>query len=714
MHPLRLLPVSLLLGGFALLRAEAPPAPLRPQAGYDKIAQMVGFLLPQAHMKHYPLDDALARKAMDVFIDTLDPDHSFLLQADVEAMQAQATRMDDWIKAGDLDFAYQTFELYRERIRNRVAYVNRLLDAGLDVTDPETYLWKRKDTPWPADEKAWDDLWRRKLEHEYVSRVVGKKREAIEDAEKKRKEEEKAAREAAGEKPAAPAEEVEPPNPVVEKFKKLSPEDFLRRRYQQLLTVTDGHDAEWVLQVFLDSFSRAYDTHTSYMSPRVNEDFDIQMKLSLQGIGALLSSEDGAAQIIRLIPGGPAARDGRLKVGDQIIAVAQENGEPEDILFLPLYKAVRLIRGPKDTTVTLTVVPKDGGDVRLIDLQRGEIKLEDKAAKGELREVPRADGGQHKLGVITLPDFYADMKGRFAREEEARSCSVDVRRLLVELSGKGAEGFILDLRNNGGGSLPDCVEMSGYFVDQGPIVQVKSEGRVRPLADPEPGVITDKPLIILVNKQSASASEILAAALQDYGRAIIVGDHKTHGKGTVQTLLPVDRGDKDAGSLKVTTAGFFRVNGDSTQLKGVRPDILLPSPYDVMEIGEEFLPNNLPWDSVAPARYQKIQDLGRLLPRLREASEKRVAASEAFRVRQQQIAKLKEQVERTEVSLRLEERLAQAEADEELRELQDSLLEQNEAGLTQEEKDKQKADDLVLNETLLILRDFLGMLGTEI
>jgi carboxyl-terminal processing protease len=328
--------------------------------------------------------------------------------------------------------------------------------------------------------------------------------------------------------------------------------------------------------------------------------------------------------------------------------------------------------------------------------------------------VKSADGGKLKLGVITLPDFYADMKGRFANNEDARSCSLDVKKLVQGFEKDKVDGFILDLRNNGGGSLPDCVEMSGYFVDQGPIVQVKSEGRVRALPDPQPGVVSDKPMIVLVNKQSASASEILAAALQDYGRAVIVGDSKTHGKGTVQTLLPIDRGDKAAGSLKVTTAGFFRINGDSTQLKGVHPDIVLPSPYDVMEIGEEFLPNNLPWDQVNPARFGKVQDLAKLIPKLREASEKRVAEDKIFQTRKQLIDRLKEKVERTEVSLKLEERVAQADADDELEDLQDSMMEASEATLSEDDKEKKKAEDLVLNETLLILRDLIGMLGTEI
>lgn len=713
-NPLRSSLVFLSASLLALRGESTQPAPVKltPAEGFDQTARAVAGMLPAAHVKHYPLDDKLSQKAAKVFLDTLDFDHSIFLQSDVDKLNARAADFDDMVKNGDLAFAYEAFEIYRDRLRNRIAHVTKLIDAGLNVTDAETYNWKRKDAPWPADEKAWDELWRQKIENEYVARVVGKKREAKEDAEKKAKEEKEKA--SGVTKPKDPnAKPEEPANPVAERYKKLTPEDFLRRKYKQYLTVTDGHDSEWVLQLFLDSVSRAYDVHTNYMSPRANEDFDIQMKLSLQGIGALLSSEDGAAEIIRLIPGGPAALGGELKVGDQIIAVAQEGKDPEDIMFLPLYKAVRLIRGPKDSTVTLTVIPASGGDVKQIAIKRDEIKLEERAAKGEVRELKDA-GGALKLGVITLPDFYADMKGRFANNGDARSCAVDVRRIVEDLEKQGVDGMVLDLRNNGGGSLPDCVEMTGLFIDQGPVVQVKSDGRVRPLTDPEPGVKTGKPMIVLVNRQSASASEILAAALQDYGRAVIVGDSKTHGKGTVQTLLPVDRSDKDAGSLKVTTAGFFRINGDSTQLKGVHPDIIIPSPYDVMEIGEEFLPNNLPWDQVNPARYGKVQDLSKLMPKLREASESRVLADKRFDARKQLIARLKDKVERTEVSLKLEERLAQAEADDELEELQDSLAEQNESTLSDEEKAKKKEEDLVLQETLLILRDLIKTQGTEI
>jgi carboxyl-terminal processing protease len=414
--------------------------------------------------------------------------------------------------------------------------------------------------------------------------------------------------------------------------------------------------------------------------------------------------------------GGPAEKDGRLNSGDKIIAVQQEGEEPVDILYWPLYKSVRLIRGPIGTTVILHVIPASdasGTQVELIDLVRDEIKMEEKAAKSKVHDLKREES-EYKMGIIALPDFYADFSAG-AHAEKGRSSAVDIRRLLEDLNEQEVDGLVLDLRNNGGGSLRDCVEMTGYFIDNGPTVQVKSNRAAEVLNDPNPGVLFDKPMVVLVNRLSASASEILAAALQDYGRAVIVGDSKTHGKGSVQSLLPLDRRDDSLGELKVTTAGFFRVSGGSTQLKGVSPDIIIRSPTDVMELGEEYLSNVLPWSWVPPSQYRPWRDLRKVNKVLDEKSKARLDANEKFKYYQNKVDRLAERVQRREVSLNLEKRLDQLLKDRELDKLQDKGLvladpdidEEDNAADEEEGFQIQPDRDLVLKEGLEILADLI-------
>jgi carboxyl-terminal processing protease len=438
------------------------------------------------------------------------------------------------------------------------------------------------------------------------------------------------------------------------------------------------------------------------MSPSSAEDFDINMKLSLVGIGALLRPDEGTARIVRIIPGGPADKDGRLEAGDRIIAVAEGGKEPVSIMHWPLYKAVRLIRGEKDSKIVLTVIPasdRSGTRTRKIDLIRDEVKLEEQAAKGEVKEIDPGNGETRRLGVITLPDFYADFKATSKNEKDARRASSDVKRLINELMLEGIEGLVLDLRNNGGGSLVESIETAGLFISSGPIVQVKERNGVQVLPDADPEINYEGPMIVLVNRLSASASEILAAALQDYKRAIIVGDKQTHGKGTVQTLisLPGDR----RGSLKLTTAGFYRINGGSTQLKGVTPDIIIPSYLDVMDLGEDSLEHALPWDTIRPAMYRAETGLTELVPLLSEQSKERIAGSGEFQAYLAKRERLKERYETKTVSLSLEARIAEAEAEKELDDIQSGVF------LDEENKDKKK--DIVLGETLHILSDMIDL-----
>jgi carboxyl-terminal processing protease len=742
------LPFALLASVFLAAfpgRSEIEQAVLTTKPLYSDIARTLAYSLPRHHISHLQVGDEAAERAFKDYFDALDFDHTVFMAEDIAKYEADKLSWDDNLKQGDIRVAFEIFELYKQRLRDRVAFVNGLLEEGFDLEKKETYIWKRKDQPWPAGQDAWDDLWRKKAKHEYLGRLVSKEMEAQKAAkeEAEKAEKEKTSKDETAESPA-PSKEEAPDNTAAsqegdaakdkndekpfkttrQRIMDLPADEFMRRRYEQLLTVIEGHDADYVMGLYLNSFAKAYDVHTNYMAPRNSEDFDIQMSLSLQGIGAVLSTQDGAAEIEKLMPGGPAQKDGRLKPGDRIVAVAQEGEEPVDIMFWPLYRSVRLIRGPKGSQVTLHVIPvadRTGSKINEITLVRDEIKLEERAAKSLTRETSDPKTKEDfKVGVVTLPDFYADMKGRRMNDPEARSCAVDIRREVEKMKKQGVDGIILDLRNNGGGSLPDCVVMSGLFFESGPVVQVRqAPGKTgQPYPDPDPSMLYDGPMVILVNRHSASASEILAAALQDYGRAVVVGDQKTHGKGTVQTLLPLDRRSPELGQIKVTTAKFYRIDGRSTQLMGVSPDIVIPSPLDVLEVGEEHLGNVLEWDMVSPARFEKFGNLTEIVKELVVRSDERRKQDARFAARDDLIERVKERAESIEISLNREDRMLRAKQDEELSELQEKLFaiageEDDEEEESTDKEDKEENEDLVLEEGIHILRDLIQMMADQ-
>ena len=660
-----------------------------------KISRSVAYSLPVFHLNQLPLDENISTNAFNLFIDSLDPSRSYYLQSDIDTFTEEAPMLAKRLHKGDISFATRAFDVLMERIENRIAFTEELLEKGFDTSADETFLWDRQETEWVETEAEWNELWRKRVKNEYIARLVSQQVYANEEEVETNTVDsaETIVTNIVADAEEEYDEEAEDAN--------LSPEEFILERYKQFKLTMKTFDEEMLLQRYLTAFSHVYDPHSDYMSPSSVEDFDINMKLSLVGIGAMLRPDDGAARIVRVIPGGPADQDGRLKAGDKIIAVAQGDDEPVSILHWPLYKAVRLIRGEIDSTVVLTVIPasdRSGTRTKLIDLVRDEVKLEEQAAKGEVKEVDLGDGNTRRLGVITLPDFYADFSATSNNEKDARRASTDVRRLINELMLEGIEGLVLDLRNNGGGSLVESIDIAGLFISSGPIVQVKERRGVQVLPDADPEVNYDGPLIILVNRLSASASEILAAALQDYKRAIIVGDKQTHGKGTVQTLMPL--GGERRGSLKLTTAGFYRINGGSTQLKGVTPDIIIPSYLDVMDIGEDSLKHALPWDTVRPAMYRTESGLTELVPLLAEQSRERIENNEEFQVYLQRRERLKERFETKTVSLSLTSRIAEAEAEKELDDIQSGAF------LDEENEDEDDAD-IVLDETLKILSDII-------
>lgn len=682
-----------------LKRIEPPTEPC-------KAAMIVAEGLPRLHLNHAAFDANIATNALSLFLNTLDFDHTYFLASDIAEFQQHGAQLAQELRAGDVRLGVGVFNRFMERVANRTAYVTQLLDQGFDTSRQESYAWKRKDAPWATNETAWNELWRGKIKNEYVGRVVATKLTDEEQAQEK-------AKKAKGlliwlkknPKKVASDDDTDLADSG------LNPREFILKRYKQFLSMLQDSDLEWVLQRYLAAFTMAYDPHSEYLSPSTEEDFDISMRLSLVGIGALLRPEDGAAKIERLTPGGPAERDGRLKAGDKIIAVAQGDSPAQDVLHWPLSKTVRLIRGKKGTKVVLTVVPKNDLSMtktRKIDLVRDEIKLEDQSAKEEMRVAPSSNGAKLHLAVVTIPEFYADMKAQQQGKRDATSVARDVRNILATFSTQRVDGVVLDLRNNGGGSLEEAVELTGEFIGSGPVVQVRQQNDVQVLVDSDPDVDYAGPLVVLVNRLSASASEILTAALQDYGRAVVVGDSKTHGKGTVQSLLPMGDLSEKLGALKLTTASFYRIAGGSTQLKGVTPDIVVSSMLDALETGEEFLPNALQWSSVDSAGYARDRTLQPLLPALRKLSEQRLAKDPAFATHRKLLQVATEHANAKAISLNLKERLSEAKEDREIERLQESEDEEVTVG-----KEKRKKNDVVLDETLRILTDLVNLEQTQ-
>ena len=654
-----------------------------------RIAARVADRLPHVHLNRNKFDDSIATNALAIFIDSFDFDRTYFLASDIAEFQQQATLLDDQIKDGDTSFAQVVFERFKERVLDRVAYVNQLLDKGFDLTVDETYRWKREKELWAATEAEWNELWRKKVKNEYVGRVAMLEVPTPEEDEKDLK------------------AEAEESGEAVEEEKVLSPEEFVRERYEQYQKVVETNfDEENILQRYLSAFTQSYDPHSDYLSPRGVEDFDIHMSLSLVGIGAMLKTDDGAAEITKIIAGGPADQDGRLKAGDKIIAVAQGNETPVSIMHWPLSKAVRLIRGEVGTEVVLTIIPaedKTGTRTKRLHLIRDKVKLEEQAASGDVFDSVGTNALPHRLGVVTLPEFYADFEAARRGDSDARSASTDILNILNRFATNQVDGVILDLRNDGGGSLPEAITITGMFIPLGPVVQVRESRGVSVLPDGDPTTVYSGPLVVLVNRISASASEIVAAALQDYGRAVIVGDSKTHGKGTVQTVQPLSRLSDDLGSLKVTTASFYRIAGGSTQMRGVVPDIVLPSLFDTLEIGEEFLPNALPWSQVNKAYYRLWSpSVKPLLPALKEQSEQRMDNNPAFTSFLAKRERIRSRMETPEISLLLTERVEEIMAEQELENIQTSML-------SDSTDDEKKQEDPTLDETLLILSDLVDL-----
>src|SRR5689334_9642141 len=555
-----------------ILFAAALAAPPAPASSRETVAMSVGRLLEEGHYTRQKLNEEVSKKFLQTYLEMLDFSHLFFTQEDIDAVTAKyGNSMAGDVLLGTMKPAYEIYALYTKRVDERVGKIKELLKQPIDFKGNATVELSRQKSPWPKNEAEADQLWRGRIANELLQEHLS-------------------------EHPIEPAPQL------------------VSRRYERLAKNVHEQDKDEQMKLYLDALAQSYDPHSEYLSKADMKNFSINMGLSLVGIGAMLRTEDGYAKIESLVPGGPAQTDGRLKVGDRITSVAQgAGGEVVDVRDMRLDKVVEMIRGKKGTKVRLVAIPANAADPsqrKTVDLVRDEIKLKDQEARADIIIKKDENGEQVKLGWLTLPSFYADM------DRHAKSTTRDVLALLKRLKKENIAGMVIDLRRNGGGSLEEAISLTGLFLKSGPIVQTKgSNGNIVVSSDPDPGIAYAGPLIVLTSRQSASASEIFAAALQDYGRAIVVGDKNTFGKGTVQTILPIGRftsllGSRsdDDGELKLTIQKFYRVAGGSTQLHGVASDIVLPTLTDLPEFGEGALKNALPYDEVPKARFTKWSD----------------------------------------------------------------------------------------------------------
>jgi carboxyl-terminal processing protease len=604
----------------AILLTATIAAPPAMAASKETIAMSVGRLLEEGHYTRQKLNEDVSRKFLQTYLEMLDFSHLFFTQKDVDELNANyGSSMAGDVLLGNLKPAYEIYSLYTKRVDDRVAKIKDLLKQPIDFKGNATVELSRQKSSWPKDEAEADQLWSGRITNELLQEHLSE-------------------------------HPIEPPAQLV------------ARRYDRLARNVHEEDKDEQMKLYLDALAQAYDPHSEYLSKADMKNFSINMGLSLVGIGAMLRSEDGYAKIESLVPGGPAQADGRLKVGDRITAVAQGPADYVDVREMRLDKVVEMIRGKKGTHVRLLVIPSDATDPsrrKNVELVRDEIKLKDQEARADIIIRKDENGDPIKLGWLTLPSFYADM------DKHQKSTTRDVLALLKRLKKENIAGLVIDLRRNGGGSLEEALSLTGLFLKSGPIVQTKDyNGSIRVSANPDPGIAYSGPMVVLTSRQSASASEIFAAALQDYGRAVIVGDKNTFGKGTVQTILPIGRfasllgshSDED-GALKLTIQKFYRVAGGSTQLHGVASDIVLPSLSDLPEFGEGALKNALPYDEVAKARFTKWSDSHSLfIDQLRRRSEERVKNDPEFHYVMDDIGRLRHKLDENRISLNEDQR----------------------------------------------------------
>ena len=613
----RLLWILLAIATASHAAVPAPSAPpiLAPLQQQGQAAALAAQVLTRHHYKAVPLDDAMSEKIFDRYVKTLDPEKLFFIQADIDKFAAARTELDDAIYHEDLHIPFAIFNLFQRRVVERLAYAREILKQDHNFSRVETYQYERSKEPWPKSEDEARDLWRKRVKNDWLRlKLAGKDDKMIRAT--------------------------------------------LAKRYGNSLARAYKSKSDDVFQVFMDAYAMSIEPHTDYLGPRASAEFDIAMRLSLVGIGAVLQERDEYTTIRELVPGGPAAQSAKLHVGDRIVGVGQGNDGPvTDVVGWRVDDVVTLIRGAKDSVVRLDILPADAGpdgQHKHIALVRNKISLEQQAAKKSIIRVK--DGAvTRQVGVIVLPSFYQDFDARRRDDKNYKSATRDVAVLLEELKKDKVDAVLIDLRNNGGGSLDEAVELTGLFTGEGPVVQERnSQGNVRIDSSHDTTRAWDGPLGVLINRASASASEIFAAAIQDYGRGVIIGE-PSFGKGTVQTLVNFDQmahSDKPKlGELKMTVAQFFRVNGGTTQLRGVTPDISFPTVSDTENFGESSYDNALPWTQIKAANYASAGNIASWLPSLQSRHTLRIASDKDFQYLLEDVARINAQRKKHVLSL---------------------------------------------------------------
>lgn len=654
---------------------------LQPTRKQQHASLDVVTLLKQLHYNKVHMNDHMSERVFNRYLEVLDPNRSYFLEQDIKEFSKFKYQLDEALQSGNLAPAFMVFNKYQERLVTRLEKVIAVLDKGIDqfdFTKDEEYLLDRSEADWIKTEAEMDDLWRRRLKHLALQlKLRGKSYEEIQST--------------------------------------------LTKRFKNMLNRTLQANNEDAFRIYINAFTHIYDPHTTYFTPRESENFDINMSLQLQGIGAVLQSEDEYTKVVRLVSGGPADKTKQLKPADKIVGVGQEGEEIVDVVGWRLDEVVDLIRGKKGTIVNLEIIPaseENASTTKIISIKRDTVKLEDRAAQSTIIEVP-SDNGTQKFGVINIPAFYHDFQGMQNGDPNYRSSTRDVKRLITELKKENIDGLIIDLRNNGGGSLQEAQKSVGLFIPTGPVVQVKSYKGVEPLGDTDPKVFYDGPLAVVVNRLSASASEIFAGAIQDYNRGIVVGE-RTFGKGTVQSLQPLDHG-----KLKITLAKFYRISGQSNQHQGILPDISFPSLIDFTEIGESALDNALPADSIRPAIYHEWQSIDPIINYLRAAHEERSQSDPDFIYVKEQIKNRDEIKSKNTVSLNEKTRIAEIKRSEQRRlaaenrlrkakglkpfKTIEELKKHNEEEASQALVENKLEVDYVLTETGNILKDMISL-----
>jgi carboxyl-terminal processing protease len=682
----------------AVTQKQAVPQ-LAPDEQQAQAAFLSSKVMNRFQYRHIALDDNLSSQIFDNYLKALDGEKVFFLQSDIDHFAYARTRLDDAILGEDLSTPFAIFNLFQQRVAERFIYARSLLKKGFDFNIKESYEFSRKNEPWPKSEAELNDLWRKRVKNDWLRiKLAGKDDKSIVET--------------------------------------------LDKRYGNSLESLSKVNSEDAFQDFMNAYAMTIDPHTNYFGVRASEEFDISMRLSLFGIGTELNYKDEYTTIKEVLAGGPAALSGKLKAGDRIVGVAQgENSPMIDVIGWRIDDVVALIRGAEDSVVRLDVLPADAGadgKHKLVSLVRKKISLDKQAAKKAIIEV-KDGAATRRIGVITLPGFYQDFAARQNGDKDYKSATRDVSRLLDELKKDKVDGVLVDLRNNGGGSLTEAIDMTGLFVDKGPVVQQRdSEGRVTVGNDTHDGVAWNGPLGVLINRGSASASEIFTAAIQDYGRGVVIGE-TSFGKGTVQTVADLDRiakNDKpEFGEIKLTIAQFFRINGGTTQLHGVTPDIKLPSMTDTEDFGESSFDNALPWSQIKSAAYTPEGNLTSIVPKLVASHDKRVSHDKDFQYLQEDIAEINKLRRTNLISLNEAERRKEREAQEAREKSRESSKGDNKSGkasavaeshaleddgmLPSERKlsadlaienANKSAKDILLNEAAHVISDEVGLL----